>query len=800
MGSPTCSLRALSSVEYPTGSQVQYVSGALWVGGVRGADSLVSKGLSPFANVTEFWPSICEVVERAPSNLGDESCLDQARSDSAKSDYDITIWLADTVYTPSYVKPDPFDGRPHRPLGIALRQSSYSWSTGNTAHFVIIDYELTNLGTPGGTHWEASGRSLKNVYVGFYATTRAGYDLDPFHSWDDNLVEFQRASVSNLAPEIEEEINLVLPMDNDGDPNIAPFSGYSRFSSQNAVGIAILRKPLPQSSVNFNWWVANPDPSKDWGPVLRTSTVEFPNGGLGSPLGDRASYMQMSNGEQDYPQYEASLDHSVRGWLPPPSSRPFSDSIASGAQIQFLLSMGPFDLPRDSTIRFAIAVVGGRDLHWDPNNFRVNFDPQHPDVYRSRLDLSDLLRNTQWARWTWDNPGVDTDHDGYAGKWFLRGGDTVYYEGDGVPDIRAAMPPRTSALTFDTRSHRVAIHWNGYRTETEKDVFTQRADFEGYRIYLSRTGREDEWAFLTQRDLFNYARYTWNRARERWEMQDPPYTLDSLKTLYDALCDTSYGFPFHPDSFPVPELDRALLEVHFDPEHPEELDSIYRYFTPYEANNVPDDAGLAMAAAAGVDVTGVIRKLYPQASRTDTAYREDGTPYLPYYEYEYVVKDLEVAEPVFLSVTAFDHGDPASRLAPLESAKSITAREVWPVNDAEVVKAERPKPGVYPNPYRLIDDYYGNNWENRRGLEPDRERARQVTFYNVPDTCTLSIWTLDGDLVRKLYHASDPASSEATVVRWDLITRNTQAVKTGIYIWSVESRFGTDVGKLVIIK
>ncbi len=37
-------------------------------------------------------------------------------------------------------------------------------------------------------------------------------------------------------------------------------------------------------------------------------------------------------------------------------------------------------------------------------------------------------------------------------------------------------------------------------------------------------------------------------------------------------------------------------------------------------------------------------------------------------------------------------------------------------------------------------------------------------------------------------------------VVWNLITRNTQAVKTGIYIWTVESRFGTDVGKLVIIK
>jgi hypothetical protein len=59
---------------------------------------------------------------------------------------------------------------------------------------------------------------------------------------------------------------------------------------------------------------------------------------------------------------------------------------------------------------------------------------------------------------------------------------------------------------------------------------------------------------------------------------------------------------------------------------------------------------------------------------------------------------------------------------------------------------------------------------------------------------------LDGDLVRELHHAAHPSSSDASVVVWNLITRNTQAVKTGIYIWSIESRFGVDVGKLVIIK
>ena len=91
-------------------------------------------------------------------------------------------------------------------------------------------------------------------------------------------------------------------------------------------------------------------------------------------------------------------------------------------------------------------------------------------------------------------------------------------------------------------------------------------------------------------------------------------------------------------------------------------------------------------------------------------------------------------------------------------------------------------------------------WEEpaRRGLDP--ERARKVTFTNVPDTCTDSIWSLDGDLVRRLDHAEHPLSPRATVVVWDLITRNTQAVKTGIYIYTIESRYGTDIGKLVIIK
>jgi hypothetical protein len=341
------------------------------------------------------------------------------------------------------------------------------------------------------------------------------------------------------------------------------------------------------------------------------------------------------------------------------------------------------------------------------------------------------------------------------------------------------------------------LRWNGYRTETTPDPFLNRRDFEGYRVYMSRTGRPDDWSLLAQRDLLNYARYTWNRIRDRWEMIDPPFTRDSLKAMYDSLSLLQYGYPFEPDSFPVANLERAFLEVRFDEVHPDRVDSSYRYFGPYEANSRIDDRGLAAAVESGRSVFGTIRKVYPESDRASIAYRKDGSEFAPFFEYEYAINGLQIAEP---AVTAFDHGDPATGFKPLESSKVANGEEFWPINSADVVKEERPKPGVYPNPYRISDYYNAAGWENPRGLEPDPERARKVTFTNVPDTCTVSIWSIDGDLVRRLEHRAEPSSSEATVVIWDLITRNTQAVKTGIYIWSIESRFGTDVGKFVIIK
>jgi len=106
---------------------------------------------------------------------------------------------------------------------------------------------------------------------------------------------------------------------------------------------------------------------------------------------------------------------------------------------------------------------------------------------------------------------------------------------------------------------------------------------------------------------------------------------------------------------------------------------------------------------------------------------------------------------------------------------------------------------VYPNPYRADAGYTQDGFE-----DPDQtgniDWERRIHFINLPEKCVIKIWTTDGDLVREIHHPDPMFSETNSSAYWDLITRNTQAVVSGIYIYSIESDKGTQLGKIVIIK
>jgi hypothetical protein len=54
--------------------------------------------------------------------------------------------------------------------------------------------------------------------------------------------------------------------------------------------------------------------------------------------------------------------------------------------------------------------------------------------------------------------------------------------------------------------------------------------------------------------------------------------------------------------------------------------------------------------------------------------------------------------------------------------------------------------------------------------------------------------------VRQIEHDADPNDPTSSHETWNLITRNTQMVVSGLYYWVVEAEDGqTQIGKLVII-
>jgi hypothetical protein len=174
------------------------------------------------------------------------------------------------------------------------------------------------------------------------------------------------------------------------------------------------------------------------------------------------------------------------------------------------------------------------------------------------------------------------------------------------------------------------------------------------------------------------------------------------------------------------------------------------------------------------------------------------------YRYKFTIDHLRDGFKYFAAVNSYDIGDPN-----IESLESGIAQN-------EVMAVTGPAPGeqgggvtVFPNPYRVEA-----SWD--RGAQA---RDHYLWFSNLPPQCTLQIFTLAGDLIfttefdGSTYDGSNargiftPGTGihsvlSGTTYGWDMITRQGQAVATGLYMWSVrDKKTGSkQSGKVLIVK
>ena len=177
------------------------------------------------------------------------------------------------------------------------------------------------------------------------------------------------------------------------------------------------------------------------------------------------------------------------------------------------------------------------------------------------------------------------------------------------------------------------------------------------------------------------------------------------------------------------------------------------------------------------------------------------------YQNGYTIRGLRDGFSYFGAVTSYDLGDPET--PSLESG----------ISQNKLLAVPMPGPGesaagvtVFPNPYRVEA-----RWDQSR-----LARDHFLWFANLPPRARLRIYTLSGDLVQEVpfdgarYHGegarglydprytldTPPPALSGAAYAWNLISREGEAVATGLYLYTVEDLDTGRVtrGKFLLVK
>jgi hypothetical protein len=194
----------------------------------------------------------------------------------------------------------------------------------------------------------------------------------------------------------------------------------------------------------------------------------------------------------------------------------------------------------------------------------------------------------------------------------------------------------------------------------------------------------------------------------------------------------------------------------------------------------------------------ITRKVMPDSSYTET------DSLYAVGRYSYVDPNVLNGFPYFYSIVPVSivPGETAATDVVLSGNPSATnSQVVYPRGDS---KSNQKEVFVVPNPYKGHAE-----WD----LVPREEdpSGTKVTFMNLPATKgTIHIYTVAGDLVKDipfdgkvpadLQYGKDTVTAGQGSVPWNLISRNGQRIVSGIYLYSVDTDLGRQVGKFIIIR
>lgn len=346
-----------------------------------------------------------------------------------------------------------------------------------------------------------------------------------------------------------------------------------------------------------------------------------------------------------------------------------------------------------------------------------------------------------------NNPQLKTDDE----KWPKFNFDNLAFTAYWTKEIydhgyKGPSPPPPPKFKVITSNYEMVILWKGEDIEDAADPITEIKDFEGYRIYVAEENIASFYVPLVQFDRVDFLVYS---KMVRF--------IDSVSAEGDTYW-------------------------------------VYQGLYSDTLVDIPDEYTLDILTPDG-DPTGETVDLIPEPYDYNVGMPPD-TVIDSETWYYYTIKNVLPGDEKWIVVTSYDYGLPSENLGSLESNKTNAARAVAP-RGADITDK---KVRVVPNPYR-VDRDYKEFWEYS-AIGVWSEYSRKIRFFNLPSNCIIRIFTLDGDLVKKLYHDESNKDIIIGSQDWNLINKNDQSIASGIYIFSVEDKDTGELqtGRFVIIK
>ena len=708
---------------------------------------------------------------------------------------------------------DGTTGSNHFPLGVMIRQMSYQWSYDYIKNLVYIEFDITNMNDQD---------TLYDCAMGVYMDS----DVGP-QTWGDD--ERSKDDVSSYVA--GEGYEFAYTYDADQDQGLT--TGY--------VGSRVCT-PIPHpDSLNYSCWYWN----RSEGPDDKTPRDLSPSG---TPTSNEKYWLLVGQNPnpddyislRDFPEHQMSDPDDTRylfafsgdgQGLTDPGDE--SWNLAPKKTMKIVVAVFPGDTVEElkQTAEWAKEIYGEAQSLTTailPDTFPHYNPPEPPEAPNVYVDLVDGRFQVFWdnrSEFTYDVKAVSKGKIGYQNS-----DQSLEYSYD--PDITEGMPDyNANAIVDPITADRL------------------RHDFQGYTVWTrSGSGLEEDWMMHrrwdkkdTSQDLIDYditidkpsAGY-WDFGGELGIDRGLPYEgealnpnnpprVDSLNYAYNHQFyhlndqyelvqyergDPLYGLPLYDPAInnlnQIQAMVAGLNDLSVNPKYRPGYTIKQNEQLIFKNPDVDTDLYLALVDDRLIPVSGHAGQSYIEEPEFTERHHERMAR--RYYNFRPDYPGYRGIE-LYVTVTAFDRGMPSNDLLALESSKAANMQVWFPGTSS---KESMEDIYVVPNPYIGLSKYDG-----RRENDPKGDKSRRIWFANLPERCTIRIFTLAGDLIDKIEHygsyeedvitiskATNSAFTDSGIHSWDILSKNHQIVVSGVYLFSVENRKNGEikVGKFVVIR